>query len=292
MSNPAADWTLWQSFLAVAEAGSLSAAARATRQSQPTLGRHIKQLEAQLHLTLFRRVSKGLEPTEVALPLIDAAREMAQNAARLTLLAEGRQSELRGTVRMTASRVVSQYLLPPVLAKLRQAEPEIQIELVSTDTSENLLFREADIALRMYRPEQLDIIARHLTDLPIGLYAARSYLDRRGRPQSTDDLMTHDFVGFDRDERIVKLMRSMGFPVTRDFFPIRCDDQTAHWELVRAGCGISGSQTHVGDADPLVERLLPDLALPPMPLWLASPQALRTNPRIRRVWDFLAQALA
>lgn len=287
----APDWTLLQSFLAVVEAGSLSGAARATRQSQPTLGRHIRHLESQLGITLFRRIPRGLEPTEAALPLVDAARAMAQNAAKLIRMAEGRQEGLRGTVRITASRTLSHHILPPVLARLRLAEPLIQIELVPSDTSENLLFREADIALRMYRPEQLDIIARHITDLPIALYAARRYLDRAGRPQTLDDLMTHAFVGYDRDDRILRMMRAMGFPVTRDFFALRCDDQTVHWELVRAGCGISGAQTQVGDGDPLLERVMPGVDLPPLPLWLAAPQALRTNPRIRRVWDFLVAEL-
>ena len=216
---------------------------------------------------------------------------MAASAARLTLLAEGRQQTLGGTVRLTASRVVSQHVLPPLLARLRQAEPRIQIDLIASDTSENLLFREADIALRMYRPEQLDIIARHVTDLPLGLYAAKTYLDRRGRPQSLDDLLRHDFVGYDRDERILRLMRKLGAAVTRGFFVLRCDDQTVHWELVRAGCGISGMQCRTADADPLVERVLPDLPLPPLPLWLAAPQALHSNPRIRRVWDFLVAEL-
>ncbi|WP_417597881.1 LysR family transcriptional regulator [Pararhodobacter oceanensis] len=291
MTQAAPDWTLLQAFLAVADAGSLSAAARATRQSQPTMGRHIKQLEAQLGIALFRRIPSGLEPTEAALPLVEVALSMAENAARLTRMAEGRQEGLRGTVRITASRILSQYTLPPILARLRIAEPEIQIELVPSDTSENLLFREADIALRMYRPEQLDIIARHIADLPIGLYAAKSYLLRRGTPQSAEDLIDHDFIGYDRDERILRMMRAMGFEVSRDFFALRCDDQTVYWELTRAGCGIGGSQVTVAEDDPLLERVLPDLELPALPLWLAAPQALRSNPRIRRVWDFLAEAL-
>ena len=161
-----------------------------------------------------------------------------------------------------------------------------------SDTTENLLFREADIALRMYRPAQLDIIARHVTDLPLGLYAAHSYLERAGEPGGVDDLRRHDFVGYDRDHRMIRLMREMNFIVTRDFFPMRCDDQTVHWELVCAGCGIGGTQRDIGDADPRVRRILPDLPLPALPLWLAAPSALRTNPRIRRVWDFLASALA
>lgn len=286
------DWTLLQSFLAVAETGSLSAAARASGASQPTLGRHVRALESQLGIALFHRTASGLEPSDAALPLIESARAMAEQAARLTRLAAGHHEGLTGTVRLTASRVVSQHLLPPILARLRQAEPKIQIELVPSDTTENLLYNAADIALRMYRPEQLDIIARHVTDLPIGLYAAPAYLDRRGRPASMDDLLQHDFVGYDRDERIIRLMRAMGQDVDRHFFALRCDDQNVHWELVRAGCGIGGMQVRTAMHDGAVERVLPDLPLPALPLWLAASDSLRRNPRIRRVWDFLAEALA
>src|SRR5690606_5859110 len=142
------DWTLYQSFLAVAEEGSLSAAARRLGQSQPTLGRHIRALEQGLRAELFRRVPRGLELTEAGALLVGPARAMAENAARLARIADGRQETLSGTVRLTASTVVAHYLLPRVLAELRQSEPEIQIEIVATDTTENLLFREADIALR------------------------------------------------------------------------------------------------------------------------------------------------
>lgn len=285
------DWSLLHSFLAVAETGSLSAAARATGASQPTLGRHIRALEGQLGVTLFHRTATGLEPSDAALPLIEAARDMAAQAARLARLAAGQAEGLAGTVRLTASRVVSMYLLPPVLARLRIAEPTIQIELVPSDTSENLLYNAADIALRMYRPEQLDIVARHVADLPIGLFAAPGYLDRRGRPQTADDLRHHDFVGYDRDERMVRVMRSMGMDVDRGFFPLRCDDQVVHWQLVRKGCGIGGMQVGIAAGDRAVERVLPDLPLPALPLWLAAPDSLRRNPRVRRVWDFLAEAL-
>ena len=286
------DWSLLQSFLAVAQSGSLSAAARATGASQPTLGRHIRALETQLGVSLFHRTASGLEPSEAALPLIEAARAMAEQAARLTRMAEGRQEGLRGTVRLTASRVVSHHLLPAMLARFRRAEPEIQIELVPSDTIENLTFHQADIALRMVRPEQLDLVAQHIGELPLGLYAAPSYLDRAGRPADHTALMTMEFVGYDSDDRIIRLMRALGQNVPREFFPLRCDDQTVHWQLVRAGCGLGGMQRIVGDADPAVERVAPWLELPSLPVWLAMPEPLRNNPRIRRVRDFLAAEFA
>ena len=288
MDNP--DWTLYRSFLAVAEQGSLSAAARALNLSQPTLGRHVADLEAALATQLFTRAARGLNLTDAGTAMLPAARQMRDAAAALALVAAGREGSLTGTVRLTASRIVSHYLLPPVLADLRHHEPGIEIELVPSDSTENLLFREADIALRMYRPTQLDVVTRHLGDLPTALYAARSFLDRHHRPTSPEDLLAMDFVGFDRSDLMRRLMASLGFHRQREDFPIRCDDQLVYWNLVRAGCGIGATQVSIGDADPSVERIAHFIQLPALPVWLTAPEALRQNPRIRRVLDHLAAA--
>lgn len=282
------DWTLIRSFLAVAEAGSLSAAARATGISQPTLGRHVQAAEAALEIALFARLAQGLVLTDAGQALLPTARAMRQAAAELALTAKSQGVGLDGTVRVTASRVVAHFLLPPILARLRAEEPGIEIELVPSDTSENLLFGEADIALRMYRPTQPDLVARHLCNLPLGLYAATTYLDRRGRPATLDALMTHDFIGQDRMDQIIRVMASLGITVDRHFFPVRCDDPLTYLELVRAGAGLGGILRRIGDADPVLERIdvVPDL--PSLPVWLTAAPRLRQSPRLRRVWDALA----
>ncbi len=285
------DWTLAQSFAAVADTGSLSAAARQLGQSQPTLGRHIRAMEQALGVELFTRAPRGLVPTEAALNLLPHARAMAEAAAKLSLSASGQSASIAGTVRITASTVVSHFVLPPIIAQLRADHPDIQVELVATDATENLIFREADIAIRMYRPEQLDIIARHLGDQPTALYAATSYLDRVGRPQGIDAIGDHTIIGFDKSDLAIRFLRAIGMDATRDFFAIRLDDQAAYWQLVRAGCGIGAMQCRVGDADSLVERVMPDLNLPKLPFWLAAPEVLRNSPRLRLVWDYLAEAL-
>ena len=290
MANPV-DWTLLQSFAAVVETGSLSAAARKLGQSQPTIGRHVRTLEQALGVELFTRGPRGLIPTEAARGLIGPAEAMRAAAARLQLAAEGQDAGLAGTVRVTASSVVSHFILPRIIAEIRRAHPEIQIELVPSDSSENLLFREADIALRMYRPTQLDIVTAHVADQALGLYAATGYLDRVGRPETVEQLMQLDFVGFDADDTIIRFMRGAGMDVDRDFFGVRCDDQAAFWHLVRAGCGVGGMQVMIGDAEPGVERVMPGLELPRLPVWLAVPSALRHTPRIRLVWDRLAEGL-
>lgn len=285
------DWTLIRSFLAVAETGSLSAAARRLRLTQPTLGRHIAELEAALGLSLFTRQPRGLTPTDTAATLLPHARSMAEAAARLSLAAAGREARLAGTVRLTASRVVAHHLLPPILADLRRAEPGIEIELVPSDTSENLLFREADIALRMYRPGQLEIVTTHLADLEMGIYAAPAFLDRHGRPQTVEGLLALDFVGFDRSDLILRMMAGLGVARRRTDFPVRCDDQVVFLNLVRAGLGVGGVLRLVGDPDPALERIAPFLPLPTLPLWIAAPQALRAQPRVARVFDHLRNSL-
>ncbi len=287
-----ADWSLIQSFLAVAESGSLSAAARESGHSQPTLGRHITTLEQDLGAPLFERHARGLTLSDTGASLLPMARQMRSAMNQITLTAAGLSQSLEGTVRITASVFASHHLLPPILARIRAAEPAIQLDLVPSDATENLLFREADIAVRMYRPTQLDIITRHITDQELGVFAARSYLERAGRPQSLKDILAHDLVGYDRNDLIVQTMNAMGWNVSRDDFAVRCDNQATYWELIRAGCGIGFSQISVGRRDPGVEELDFGLDIPPLPVWLAAHQAMRQTPRVRRVWDLLAQHLS
>lgn len=285
------DWAHIRSFLAVAETGSLSAAARGIGQSQPTLGRHIKAAEMALGAKLFVRVPHGLQLTDAGALLLEPAREMAGAYARLSTLAAGRDTALSGTVRITASVVVSHYILPDIIARFRSQEPDIAIDLVPSDDSQNLLYREADIAIRMFRPTQLDLIARKVVDQPVALYAANKLLQRVGQPKTIDDLAHLPFVGFDRSDLIIRAMRDAGLVVDRDFFGVRCDDQAAYWRLVCAGCGVGAMQTVIGDAQPKVQKLDVQPDIPAMPVWLAAHETVYHTPRIKRVWTFLAARL-
>jgi DNA-binding transcriptional LysR family regulator len=286
------DWSLIRSLLAVAEAGSLSAAARDLGLSQPTLGRQVQAAEAALGVAVFHRHPRGLGLTEAGAALLEPAREMRAAAAKLSLLAAGRETRLKGTVRISASMVTAHHTLPPILAHLRAEEPEIEIELHASDASDNLLWREADIAVRMYRPDQPDLIARHLGDSRLGVFGAQGYLDRRGVPRTFDDLMRHDWVGLDRSDLMLEGFRALGQPVDRHFFRLRCDDQAANWALVRAGAGLGIAQLAVARAAPDMVQVVPDLPLPALPVWLTAAEALRDTPRLRRVWDALAEGLA
>ena len=286
------DWSLVQTFLAVADTGSLTAAARVLGLSQPTLGRKVREAEAALRAELFRRHAKGLALTETGQAMLGPAQAMREAAGRLALVAAGEDRGLSGPVRITASVVVSHFVLPPVLARLREEEPGIEIDLVASDSSENLLFREADIAVRMYRPSQLDVVTRHVADLPMGLYCSEPYLDRVGRPSTEDELLALDWVGFDRNEMIIHGMAEAGWKVSRDFFKLRTDDQAAYWQLVRAGGGVGVMQQAIGEPDPLVERVMPEMPLPALPVWLTAHEEVRRVPRVARVWEALVAAFS
>jgi DNA-binding transcriptional LysR family regulator len=286
------DWSLVRSFLAALDQGSLLGAARALRTSQPTVGRHIVELESQLGVVLFERTGRGLVATATALQLASAAREMEAGALQLARTLSGVQTQTAGTVRITASVPVAVQLMPPLLVNMRRALPDIQIELVSSNQVSNLLRREADIALRMVRPEQSSLIAKKIGDVNLGAYAHRNYLARHGPLRKVTDLLQHELIGSDTDPAILQGFAALGYPVTRDAFAFRSDDFIVQWQALRAGLGIGFMADYMTRDDPDVLRLLPGLLkIPPLPMWLAVHREIRSSQRIRAVFDFLAEAL-
>ena len=289
--NSLFDWTLVRSFLAVLEQGSLLAAARQLQSSQPTIGRHVAELESQLGLVLFERTGRGLLPTEAALRLTDAARAMQNGADALARSVMGADHSISGTVRITASQPVSCYVLPPLLAQMRLSLPDVQVELVASNAVSNLLRREADIAVRMVQPEQATVIARRVGKVTLRACAHQDYLRRRGIPRHPTDLLAHDLIGGDRNDETLKGFAAAGLPATREHFAFRTDDLIVVWEAVRAGLGIGFVSEHQIRTDPAVITLLPKLKIQPLPVWLAVHKEVRTSKRIRAVYDYLADAL-
>lgn len=286
------DWSLVRSFLAALDQGSLLGAARLLHMSQPTLGRHIAELESQLGVVLFERTGRGLVPTTTALQLAQSARNMEAGALQLSRTLSGAQSQSAGTVRITASVPVAVKLLPPVLADMRRALPDIQIELVSSNQVSNLLRREADIAVRMVRPDQSSLIARKIGDVRLGAYASRSYLESHTPLRKASDLLQHELIGSDADLAILSGFEALGYPVTRSAFALRSDDFIVQWQAVRAGLGVGFCAEYMarGNTD-VVEVLAGQLKIPSLPMWLAVHREIRTSTRIRCVFDFLAAAL-
>ena len=285
------DWSLIRSFLAALDQGSLLGAARALHSSQPTIGRHIAELESQLGVVLFERTGRGLLPSEMALRLADAARSMESGALQLARSVSGAQAGVSGTIRITASQPVACVLLPPILAKMRLALPEVQVELVVSNEVSNLLRREADIALRMVQPDQATLVAKRIGKVSLGAYAHRDYLRRRGTPKQPAELLAHELVGQDQAETIIQGFAAFGYPVQRNQFALRTDDLMAYWEAVRAGLGVGFIADYLARTDSAVVPLLPMLKVPAIPMWLAVHREIRTNRRIREVYDFLGDAV-
>lgn len=290
--NREPDWALWRSFAAVIAEGSLSGAARAIGLSQPTVGRHIETLEADLGLPLFERSLSGLKPNANALRLYEPVGRAREMIAQAGILASGAQDDAGGTVRITASAMISNYVLPRILRDIRRLYPGVAIETVPSDSAENLLMREADIAVRMFRPTQLELVTRHLGDIAIVPVAHQDYLARRGTPETLDAFWAHDLIGFDRSDAILAHARSLGFSPGRDAFVLRSDDQTHLWELIRAGLGIGFGQERLARETPGLVVLPLDMSIPSLPVWLTTHRELFTSHRIRAIYDALADGLS
>ncbi len=288
MNKSEFNWALIQSFLAALEHGSLLGAARATGVSQPTLGRHIAELESQLKLVLFERTGRGLQPTSQALALADAARAMEADASRFSRLATGAGQTVQGRVRVSASQPVACHLLPPILARMQHTLPDIVIELVVSNAVSNLLRREADIALRLVQPEQSSLIARRIGQVALQACASEGYLARCGTPAEPTDLMHHALITGDHNRDIEAGFEGQGFPLTSLRYGLRTDDLNAQWAAVRAGLGIGFMSQYLVASEPSVRPLLPHLRLPGLPMWITVHRELHTSARIRAVYDFLA----
>lgn len=286
------DWNRARAFLVTAEEGSLSAAARALGMSQPTLGRQVDALEEELGVVLFERAGRGLMLTPSGLELLDHVRAMGAAAGRVSLAASGQAQAIEGSIVITASEIEAAYLLPPIVEKLRVAEPGIRIELVATNAAVDLRRREADIALRSFRPEQPDLIARKIREDAAYFYASRRYLDRVGGAVTLDNLHRAEFIGFP-GVAFVEGIRQRGLPITEDNITVLTANHLVHWEMARSGVAIGMAPQSIGDADPGMRRVL-DEAMQPFvfPLWLTTHRELNTSRRVRLVFDFLAQALA
>jgi len=285
-------WDLYRSFLAVLREGSLSGAARVLGLAQPTLGRHIDALESLLGEALFTRSAQGLEPTDAAEALRPHAEAIATEAAALLRAASGRRGCVEGVVRITASEVIGVEVLPPILAALRAAHPGLVIELALSNQVEDLLRRQADIAIRMVPPRQEALLARRIGEIPLGLHARRDYLERAGMPGSLADLATHALIGFDRETAVIRSMRARLLGMERMDFALRADSDLTQLAAIRAGVGIGVCQVPIAARDPALVRVLPESFTLPLSTWVVMHESMARNPRCRVVFDALAEGIA
>lgn len=285
------DWNRVRAFLATAEEGSYSAAARALGVTQPTVGRQVTALEEELGVALFERVGRGVELTPTGLDMLEHVRAMGEAARRVAWVAEGQSLSLAGTICIAASEAVAAHLVSPRVVELRELYPEIEIEIVASIRTSDLLRREADIAIRNFQPSEPELYARRIRDSNAYLYASPAYLERLGHPTTKEGLSAADFMGFDRSEAMLQGLNALGLTLTERNFPIVCENQLVQWELCKRGAGICVMLEEVGDPEPGVVRVLEDFPAISVPIWLTSHRELKTSRRVRVVYDHLAEAL-
>ncbi|QIL83702.1 LysR family transcriptional regulator [Diaphorobacter sp. HDW4A] len=292
MRDKEPNWEWYRSFLQVLESGSLSAAARSLGLTQPTLGRHVDSLESALGLKLFTRSQEGFAPTPAALELHPYAANISATAAALRRTANGHGTRISGPVRITASEVMGVEVLPPILASVRDKHPGLVIELVLSNQADDLLQREADIAVRMFRPTQEALIAKNIGKIELGLHAHSSYLLKNGTPKSLNELKRHSLIGFDRETEYIRQMQGRLQGLTRDQFALRSDSDLAQIGAIRAAYGIGLCQVPLAARDPQLVRVLQSQFSMPLDTWVAMHGDLRHSPRCAAAFDALVAGLS
>lgn len=290
--NSEPSWDVYRSFAAVLREGSLSGAARRLGMTQPSIARHIDALEQAIGAKLFVRSQRGLSPTDRALALRPHADMLVSAAEALRRSSSGEPDAIAGVVRISASQAVGVMHLPSILVALRRAHPALTIELSLSDEPDDLLQRQADIAVRMFEPRQQALIARHVGHVRLGFHARRDYLDRRGVPITLADLVDHDLIGFDTETRFIRAAMGHLPGIDRSSFALRVDSDGAQFAAIQAGFGIGICQTVIARRDPTLVRVLADALDLPLPLWIVAHEDLRRTARCRVVFDALASALA
>ncbi|HYP89643.1 MAG TPA: LysR family transcriptional regulator [Polyangiaceae bacterium] len=283
-------WELYRSFLAVVRERSLSGAARRLKLTQPTIGRHIDSLEAALGVVLFTRSQAGLLPSSIALELVPHAEAMASAASALSRAASGESREERGAVRITASEMVGAEVLPPLLTDFRRQHPRIDVELVLSNRAEDLLRREADIAVRMVEPTQSALLAKKLGRLKVGLHAHPRYVAAHGAPRTLEELPQHSMIGFDTNASLRRIPKGLGLVVKRELFAFRCDSDFGQYAALRAGFGVGMCQAALARRDGLV-AILPGALELELGVWLVMHKDSKSSRRVRLMFDHLDAAL-
>ena len=285
------DWNRARAFLVTAEEGSLSAAARALGLTQPTLSRQVDALQQELGVVLFERFGRGLELTPAGANLLEHVRVMGKGAMALSIAAQGQSDQIAGPVTISASDAYAGLWLPPILQKLRQQEPGLSIRVLADNDASDLMRREADIAIRNFRPKEPELVAKRITETGAAFFASEAYIAAHGYIQTAADWENANLILPDEKTAFLGALQGMGLPVSAQSVAYECSSYLAMWEMVRRGLGVGILDVNLGDTERGILRAAPDTAVLPFPVWLVAHRDILTNQRLRLVFDFLAQEL-
>ncbi len=285
------DWNRARAFLVTAEEGSLSAAARALGLAQPTLSRQVEALQQELGVVLFERFGRGLELTPAGVSLLEHVRVMGNGAMGLSIAAQGQNDDVAGPVTISASDAYAGLWLPPVLRKLRQQEPGLSIRVLAENNASDLMRREADIAIRNFRPKEAELIAKRIAETGAAFYASDAYVAEHGLIETAADWENANLILPGHSAEFLKALQAMGLPVTARSVAYECSSYLAMWEMVRQGLGVGVLDRRLGDRQGGVARVTQENIDLPFPVWLVAHREILTNKRLRLVFDFLTQEL-
>ena len=285
------DWNRARAFLVTAEEGSLSAAARALGLAQPTLSRQVDALQQELGVVLFERFGRGLELTPAGASLLEHAQAMGKGAMALSIAAQGQSDEIAGPVTISASDAYAGLWLPPILQKLKLAEPGLSIRVLAENSASDLMRREADIAIRNFRPKEPELVAKRIAETGAAFYASNDFLARHGPILDERDWATANLIVPGEAKVVLPALQAMGLQVDERSVAFECSSYLAMWEMVRQGLGVGILDTRLGDLEPLVSRAAPDMEDLQFPIWLVAHRDILTNARLRLVFDFLEKEL-
>ncbi len=281
------NWNLIHSFLAVVENGSLLGAARSLGVSQPKLTRDIQSLEAQTKLNLFKRTNKGLNLTSSGKSLVESAQKMNKFALKFNRQVQGSSTEITGNVRISANEIIGLYLLPAVIASFRQLHPSVTIDVLITNKVSSLSKRDADIALRMFRPTQLDLVINRLPDMELGFFAHEKYIQKNGAFSSIEDFKNFTIIGYDESMEFINGAAASGYVLKRDDFKLRTDNLIMQINLAKQGAGIIVTHKKIMQSIKYMQEIKTDISLPIMPFWIVCHADTQYNARIRTFRKFL-----
>jgi DNA-binding transcriptional LysR family regulator len=285
------NWDDLRYFLAAAESGSLSAAAKRLHSNQPTVGRHIDALEAALGLRLFQRHKKGLTLTHECAWVLEQAQLMQSGVQSIQRMVEGDFQQLRGSVRLALPEGLCNEVLIPQLDSFYRQYPNLRLILNVSSRTANLTRGEADIAVRLFRPKDADLVARQLTRMEMGLYASREYLQTHDRPENESDLLRHRIISY--GDELAGLPENIWLldHATPGNRMLQSDSTTSRLRATAGGLGISIQPCILADAVPNLVRILEHASLPAHEVWITYHRDLRHILRIRVTVDFLIALL-
>jgi DNA-binding transcriptional LysR family regulator len=285
------DWNLLRSFIAIYETGTLTEAAARLNTTQPSMGRHLRELEAQINEILFVRLPGKLKPNARADALFEAILPMRHSTREAANLFANSAETVAGAVRVAVAETYAYHVIPAILLPLLNKHPELEIELSVSNQSDNLLRRDADIAMRFFRPLQDDLIAVKVGDTSLGMYAHEDYLQQHGEPTELELTAGHIVSGNDR-EPMPKAGVLHGAPPKQPIrFRFRTDFVLAREASATAGHTMSMMFVDIAKTKPQLKRILADRINLKQEVWLCAHEELRRSPRMRLVWEQLEVSL-